>query len=79
MIQSAMPDKIETVACAIEFLVHLTDEDVRSQSRRPVVPFPLEADQGSEKHRQDERPHLPQDIQEIHRAMVAYRGEGRKA
>ena len=30
MIQSAMPDKIETVACAIEFLVHLMDNDVRS-------------------------------------------------
>src|SRR5262245_35597845 len=30
MTQSAMPDKIETVACAIEFLVHLMDKDVRS-------------------------------------------------
>src|SRR5215510_3456980 len=30
MTQSAMPDKIETVACAIEFLVHLIDKDLRS-------------------------------------------------
>jgi hypothetical protein len=30
MTQSASLDKIETVACAIEFLAHLIDEDVRS-------------------------------------------------
>jgi hypothetical protein len=30
MTQSAVPDRIETVACGIEFLVHLIDEDVRS-------------------------------------------------
>jgi GAF domain-containing protein len=30
MTQSASLDKIETVACAIEFLAHLVDEDVRS-------------------------------------------------
>jgi GAF domain len=30
MIQMAVLDKIETVACAIEFLVHLMDKDVRS-------------------------------------------------
>ena len=28
--QSAVLDRIETVACAIEFLVHLIDEDMRS-------------------------------------------------
>src|SRR5262245_13644238 len=27
MTQAAMPDKIETVACAVEFLVHLMDRD----------------------------------------------------
>jgi hypothetical protein len=30
MTQSAVLDKIETVACAIELLVHLIDKDVRS-------------------------------------------------
>jgi hypothetical protein len=30
MTQSAMTDKIETVACAIEFLIHLMDNDVPS-------------------------------------------------
>jgi hypothetical protein len=30
MTRSVVPDKIETVACAIEFLVHLMDEDVSS-------------------------------------------------
>ena len=30
MTQSAVLDRIETVACAIEFLVHLIDEDMRS-------------------------------------------------
>jgi hypothetical protein len=30
MTQSAVPDKIETMTRAIEFLVHLADEDVRS-------------------------------------------------
>ena len=30
MTQSAVRDRIETVACAIEFLVHLIDEDMRS-------------------------------------------------
>ena len=30
MTQAAALDKIETVACAVEFLVHLIDKDVRS-------------------------------------------------
>jgi hypothetical protein len=33
MRQAAMLDKIETVACAIEFLVHLIDKDLRSPDK----------------------------------------------
>src|SRR5262245_12905128 len=34
MKQAAVLDKTETLACAIEFLVHLIDNDVRSPGRR---------------------------------------------